>query len=296
MPDAAILSEAICRATKRLRAAGVEEPRRDARLLLRIAAGLSAEEVLASPDRELATEAMRRFDAWIERRAAREPVSRIVGRREFWSLDFHVTPDTLDPRPDSETLVSAALDRLDGRSERRVLDLGTGTGCLLLAVLSERPGASGVGIDRSPAAARVAHDNARRLGLAGRAHFLAGDWASAIVGDFDVVLANPPYVAAPDVALLEPEVRDYEPGIALLAGDDGLDAYRAILPDVGRYLATGGSLIVEVGDRQIDSVAALMPRHGLRPAERRYDGAGVARCLVAEASGKPSPSSKIVVD
>jgi release factor glutamine methyltransferase len=214
------------------------------------------------------------YEALVARRLVGEPVAYIVGHREFWSLDFCVTPDVLIPRPDSETLVEAALAAAGPRP--RVLDLGTGSGCLLLAVLHERPGAWGVGIDRSPAAAAVAKGNAERLGLAGRAAFIVGDWTAAIDGRFDLVLANPPYIGTSET--LDRDVADFEPASALFAGADGLDDYRRIIPVLKELLAPGGSAHLEIGHAQSNLVREMAEAAGLVP-ELHRDLAGRPRCV-----------------
>ena len=188
------------------------------------------------------------FSALIERRARGEPVAYLTGRRGFWSLDLCVTPDVLIPRPDSETLIEAAVAAIPGDGAPRVLDLGTGSGALLLAALSQWPRARGVGVDRSLAALAVARANAAALGLADHTAFVAGDWATAIAGGWDLVLSNPPYVR--DDAPLDPGVRDFEPAAGLFAGADGLDAYRRIVPDLPRLLAPGGMAVIEIGHDQ----------------------------------------------
>lgn len=219
------------------------------------------------------------FAALTERRMADEPVAYILGHREFWSLDFRVTPDVLIPRPDSETLVEAALAAAGPAP--RVLDLGTGSGCLLLAVLHERPRGWGVGVDRSAAAAEVAADNARRLGLADRAAFVVGDWTAPLAGAFDVILANPPYVGTGE--RLDREVAAYEPATALFAGADGLDDYRRIVPRLRGILAPGGSAHLEIGHAQADLVMAIAVAEGFSPALHR-DLAGRPRCVSLRAA------------
>lgn len=216
------------------------------------------------------------YAALIDRRVAGEPLAYITGTREFWSLPLRVTPAVLIPRPDSETLIDAALQLRAGRPPSRILDLGTGSGALLLAALSEWPGAYGIGIDRSEAALAVARANAAALGLMGRADFIVGDWAGALSGPFDLVLANPPYVA--DAEPLDLSVRDHEPASALFAGPEGLDCYRAILPDLGRILAPSGAAILEIGHRQADTVSELARIAGFVP-RLWHDLAGRPRAI-----------------
>jgi release factor glutamine methyltransferase len=209
-------------------------------------------------------------------------VSRLVGEREFWSLPFAVTPATLDPRPDSETLVEAALARTADRAAPvRLLDLGTGSGCLLLALLHELRAAWGVGTDRSAAAVAAARANAVRLGLADRARFVVADWAAPLAGRFDIVLANPPYIERGAIAGLAPEVARHDPVLALDGGPDGLDAYRAILAGLEALVAPRGRAYLEIGDGQAGAVSALLEAAGFADLELAHDLAGRARCLVA---------------
>lgn len=219
------------------------------------------------------------FEVLLARRARREPIALILGRQGFWSLNFEVSADTLIPRADSETVVEAALA---GRAAPgRVLDLGTGTGCLLLSVLSERPGAFGIGVDRSAAAAALAARNARALGLGGRAAMLCGDWGAALAGGFDVVLSNPPYIAGHEIADLMPEVAAFEPKSALDGGADGLDAYRVLLAQLHRLLAPGGLAVFELGIGQAGPVGALATAAGFRTGLRK-DLGGVERAMTME--------------
>lgn len=266
--------EALRLGAARLAHAGVDNPRLDARLLLACAAGLDQAVLLADPDRSLDPAL---YEALLARRAAREPLAYILGTQEFWSLPFLVSPAALIPRADSEAVVEAALDAHP--APRRVLDLGTGTGCLLLAVLHERQGAWGVGVDREPAAARLAAGNAAALRLAGRVAFLVGDWAAGVRGAFDLVLANPPYVAAGELAGLQPEVAAWEPRRALDGGADGLAAYRRLVGQMPALLAPGGSAVVEVGAGQAGPVAALARSAGLCVAAERMDLGGTVRAL-----------------
>jgi release factor glutamine methyltransferase len=211
-------------------------------------------------------------------------MSHILGRREFWSLEFQVTPDVLTPRPDSETLIEAVLDRIKDRSRGvRIADLGVGSGCLLLALLNELPNATGLGIDRSPAALVVARENAKQLGLAARAEWREGDWLHGVSERFDVIVSNPPYIASGTLAALEPELR-YEPRAALDGGLDGLDAYRTSAPMLAAALSADGIVALEIGHDQGDAVAAILEQAGLDVRARRADLSGRERCLVAAAS------------
>ena len=263
-----------------LRSAKVDEPRREARLLLSHASGRPVEWITAHPEAGFtAGPTYRRF---IERRWSREPMSHITGSREFRSLCFEVTADVLDPRPDSEVLIEAALALLPVTGEPlNVLDLGTGTGCLLLSVLNERPAATGIGVDLSEAALAVARRNAWQLGLAERAQFRRGDWSNGLGGTFDLVLSNPPYIPSAEIDQLEPEVACHEPRLALDGGADGLDAYRAIAQRTPHLLANKGALIVEFGTGQAEAVCAIFAQHGLAEARRECDLAGRPRCFIA---------------
>ena len=272
--------DALADAAGRLGTAGVEGSRLEARLLLAHALGLAQEALLLDPDAPLPPEAAERFAVLLARRVAREPLALILGRREFWSLDFALSRDTLDPRPDSETLVAAALARIPDRAAPlRLLDLGTGTGCLLLALLSELPNASGAGLDIVPGAAALARRNAASMGLEARAFFVAGRWAAAIGGDIDVVLANPPYVPSAAIDGLAPEVARFEPRAALDGGGDGLRAYRELAPDLARLLRPGGFAVIELGAGQADAVAEIFAPQGLDQVARHRDLGGIERCL-----------------
>lgn len=283
-----IIDEALALATRRLAEAGVDSARLDARLLLASVAGLSASAVLLDPGRTLAADAEAAFGRLVERRCRREPVSRILGKREFWSLDFAVSLATLDPRPDSETVVEAALAQFPSTPPKRVLDLGCGSGCLLLAVLSERPDWTGVGIDIAADAVSVSRTNARTLGLDSRTRFETGDWDRGLTGPFDLILSNPPYIATGEIVDLAPEVARFEPRRALDGGVDGLDAYRQLAPALMRLLAPDGRAVLELGRGQADAVASIMAAAGLPEIERRRDLRDVERCLVL---GRPAPAA-----
>jgi len=267
----------------RLRAAGIDNPRLEARLLLAHALHLPVAALLRDPDLQADPAP---FDRLVARRAAREPLAYILGQREFWSLSFAVSPATLIPRPESETLVEAALAGFAHRAPpRRILDLGTGTGCLLLSALHEFPAAFGIGVDRSPGAAVLAAGNAAALGLAGRSAFVCADWAAPLAARFDLVLCNPPYIPTCDVGVLMPEVVLHEPGSALDGGADGLAAYRRIIPTLPRLLLPGGVAVLELGIGQAPAVAALAAEFGMA-ATTRPDLAGIPRALVLESAAQ----------
>jgi len=236
----------LCQAGQRLRGAAIEAPRLEARRLLAHVLGTTEEALLRDPRAAVPTDKAQHFAALLARRLAHEPFAYLTGRVGFWTLDLEVSPATLIPRADSETLVEAALQACpDHGAALRVLDLGTGTGALLLAVLSEFPAAQGIGVDLKPEAAALAARNAARLGLAGRAGFLAGDWAAALSGRFDLILCNPPYIESTAIAGLMPEVARHEPASALDGGVDGLAAYRRVIADLPRLLAPRGVAVLE---------------------------------------------------
>ncbi len=251
------VSEAIRNAAKRLEDVS-DTPRLDAELLMAHAMGVSRSHLLLQGLGDAAPE---RFHGYVERRKQSEPVAYIVGYQEFFGREFQVTRDTLIPRSDSETLIATALDKKPDAG--RVLDLGTGTGALLLTFLAET-GATGVGMDKSVAAIGVADENASRLGVSERVTFTTGDWTKADwarrLGKFDLILCNPPYVE--EGAELEPDVRDYEPEIALFAGQDGLDDYRTLIPQLRDLLRKGGAIVLEIGHNQDESVALLAKESG----------------------------------
>ncbi len=259
----------------------MEAPRREARLLAAHVLGVPACTMLDQA-REIDPVA---FDVAVSRRAAREPLAFITGQRGFWTQDIAVSPDTLVPRADSETLIEAALAAFPDRSVvRGILDLGTGTGCLLLAALSEFPQACGVGVDLSPASAALAGRNAAACGHSSRASFVAGDWAAALAGCFELVLCNPPYIESAAIAGLMPEVSNHEPGRALDGGPDGLGAYRLVMPALPRLLSPIGAAVLELGEGQGDDVMRIAAKAGLCCADLRQDLGGVPRALVLRAA------------
>ncbi len=284
------LGHAVDRGAAHLRSVGIETARLDARVLAAHVLGREVSFILTHPETGLSEDDHAAVEALIARRAMHEPVSRILGEKEFWSMTFKVTEATLTPRPDTETLVEQVLGHLreSGREndELRLLDLGTGTGCLLLALLSELPVATGLGVDINADAAAVAEENARRLGLGTRADFRVGDWAAGLDGPFDVIVSNPPYIADGMRAELAPEVRDFDPPGALFAGAEGLDAYRIIAPQAAKLLAPGGLIGFEIGQGQDAAVAEILRVNGFERIELRADLAGIPRALSGRA---PSP-------
>lgn len=276
--------EALRAGVARLTAAGVPDAPRDARWLLAHAIGIAPERlVLHMPD-PLDAGQRAAFEAAIAARAARQPVSQITGTRLFWGRPFRVSRDTLDPRPETECLIAAALER----PFARVLDLGTGTGCILLTLLAERPGATGTGTDKSPAALAVAQENAAALGLTDRASLIGADWFAGVTGRYDLIVTNPPYIAAAEMAGLAPEVRDWEPHLALTPGGDGLDAYRAIAAGALAHLAPGGRILAEIGAGQGAAVSALFAAGGLSHVTVLPDLDGRDRVVAGMAPGTAS--------
>lgn len=267
----------------RFAAVGIDSARLDARLLVAEVLGCAPDRVALSPEMMLSSEQSARLEGLATRRAAREPMSHILGRRGFWTLNLKVTADTLDPRGDTETLVEAVLARIPDRAvPLKVADFGTGTGAILLALLSELPNATGLGVDKSSAALTVARDNARTHGLAPRTEFRHADWGRGLDERFHVIVSNPPYIPDQDIDGLEPEVAAYEPRLALAGGPDGLKCYRELIPQMARLLMPGGIAAVEVGAGQAAAVAALFTASGLaRPVAER-DLAGIERCVVSQ--------------
>ncbi|MFO0389683.1 MAG: peptide chain release factor N(5)-glutamine methyltransferase [Alphaproteobacteria bacterium] len=273
--------EALRQAIRSLQTAHVQSASLDARLLLLHVMGIAHEQWVVSPDMDMTSEQATLYESLIARRAAREPIAHIIGKREFWSMDFKVTNATLDPRPDSETIIEALLQRIpDKNAALNILDLGTGTGCLLLTLLKELPNAKGLGIDLSREAMAVAQENALSLGLSARAHFQHGNWCEGVSGSFDVIISNPPYIPTTSIRSLAPEVAQYEPKLALDGGEDGLDCYRNILAALPTILNQEGIAAFEVGAGQIQSVAEIASENGLQLEGMRKDMQGIPRCLL----------------
>jgi len=272
------LAQAQAQAQVYLARVGIATPDLDARWLLEAATGLSRTTLVMQAQQELSPEQLAIYHSLIERRAAHEPVARILGQREFWGLPFKLSPATLEPRPDSETLIEAALDC--GLAPRRILDLGTGTGCLLAALLTEYPQATGVAVDCSAAALATAQENFSALGLADRVQCLQSNWWEKVEGLFDLVISNPPYLARHELEQVQPEVRQFDPLTALVSGADGLEAYRAILAGLSGHLAPGGVAVLELGLGQGAGVSALAKAQNLTVKSIKNDLGGVPRALV----------------
>ena len=268
-------------AVPQLAAAGVEDAGRDARVLLAHALGIAADRLTLHLPDEMTEPQARAYEEALRAREARQPVAQITGRRLFWGLSFRVTRDTLDPRPDTEALVAEALSQ----PFLKMLDLGTGTGCILLSCLKGMPMARGVGVDISEAALAVAAENSRDLGLEARARFLQSDWFARVPGAFDLIVSNPPYIAAEEMPALAPEVRDWEPHLALSPGGDGLDAYREIARGAGARLMPGGRLLVEIGPTQGAAVSGLFAAAGLEGIRVLPDMDGRDRVVCAVKPG-----------
>jgi release factor glutamine methyltransferase len=272
------IAQLLQHALVRLTLAGVDNPALDARLLLEAASGLTRTDMVLKAQDELGLEAEFLFAHFIERRCAREPVARVLGQREFWGLPFTLAPATLEPRPDSEVLIEAAL--LHCPHPQRILDLGTGTGCLLAALLHEWPQATGVAVDASTQALAAAQKNFAALGIAERVTAVRGDWWENVTGQFDLIISNPPYLTAQEVDEAQPEVRKFDPVLALDGGADGLDAYRTIVAGLGPFLKPQGVVVLELGRGQGTAVSALATAKGLIVKEIKPDLGAIPRALV----------------
>ena len=273
-------AEALRRATETLARAGVIAARLEARLLVALGLGVSPEALLLRAERVFGEAEQARLDTLLRRRIRHEPIAHILGEREFWSLPFRVTRDTLIPRPETETLVEAVLEHRPSAEHPSILDLGTGTGCLLLALLHERPNAHGVGVDLSDAVLAVARANAESLGLSERARFVLSSWGAGVDGRYDVVVSNPPYVRTSEIETLSPDVALFEPRLALDGGEDGLARFRELVPQLRSVLNPDGLVALEVGIGQADAVGAMLAAVGIPVAARISDLSGVLRCII----------------
>jgi release factor glutamine methyltransferase len=268
--------------TRELTVSEIENPQLEARILLAFAARVEQTRVIGYPEDKLDNTVIRNLEKIIARRKTGEPIAYITGVKEFWSLNFNVTPETLIPRPDSETIVQSVLDTITNHMDRlSILDLGTGSGCLLLALLSELPNAKGVGIDISPATCKIAKKNAKELGLNNRAKFYQGNWMEGILDQFDIIVTNPPYIAEPDIKLLDRETQLFEPHLALSGGPDGVSAYRLIAKGSIARLKTAGILVVEIGINQAQSIKNIFIENGLEIIKTQRDFSNIERCILA---------------
>lgn len=274
--------DAIVVGSNMLRDAGIEMPNLDARILLNAAAQMDAEAMVRSPEAPLAPKVFHAYLQMLMRRKSREPVAYITGNKSFWSLDFEVTCDTLIPRPDSETLIETTLACIESRSKPyTIVDVGVGSGCLLLSLLSELPRSNGIGLDISAEALQVASKNAARLGMGHRTRFMQSNWMDGLTDTVDVIISNPPYIPSGDIAGLQPDVRLYEPVLALDGGTDGMNPYRIIAKSASKRLSENGLLVVEFGIGQADAIHKILQSEGLRIERVEKDLAGITRCIAA---------------
>lgn len=276
-------SDLLRRAAKQLSNAGIEGGLRDARRLMENAGGVSAAELIAAENDVVSTETLNVFEEFIERRGKGEPVSRIAKKREFWGLEFDISPDVLDPRPDTETLVEVVISQWQ-EHYKSVLDLGTGSGCILLSILHEKRQALGIGVDQSEAALEIAKINSKKLELDERTQFNTSNWFEAVKGKtYDVIVSNPPYIPSADIEHLDVDVKEYDPMSALDGGEDGYDDYRHIISNAKNYLAASGLIAFEVGIGQADKIAEMLAKVGFLHINIREDLSGVKRCVYATA-------------
>ncbi len=282
MTSGVTLGAAYRDATRRLAESGIETARLDARILVSFALGGPPTLVLTEPDRSLSGPESARLASLVDRRESREPLAHIIEAKEFWSLPFRVGPDTLIPRPDSETLIEAVLKHFPDRGKSyAILDFGTGSGCLLLSLLSEYGQALGTGVDISDKALNVAKANGELLGLSDRASFVRSDWGDEnLQGRYDIIVSNPPYIPDANIEGLAPEVAAFEPRLALSGGEDGLMCYRALAPRLSSRLAKGGLAFLEIGEGMGGDVSSILREHGLKTLESIEDLSGLVRCMV----------------
>jgi len=268
---------------KRLTNSGVNTAEIDARLLLAYSLGVSKTGLVLNNEKAFDNSKMLNLYEMVDRRCNREPVSRIIGKREFWSMEFDLSPETLDPRHDTEIIIDTALylQEKDSLNFTKLLDLGTGSGCILLSLLSEIKMAIGYGVDISFGAIKTAKRNSDKLGFANRTYFFVGNWIDSIQGKFDLVVCNPPYIKLSEIYTLEPEVRNYDPMFALSGGQDGLDSYRHILSDLTRVLVKNGKIVLEIGYDQKESVESMLQSVGFAEIQSHKDLSGTFRCISA---------------
>lgn len=278
-----IAREALRWAVLRLQQERIESASLDARVLLEHVLGVSREQLLFSLDLEITKEQYTRLEILVEKRIERQPIAQIIGKREFWGMNFVVSENTLDPRPDSETLIEYVLERVKNRAAAlRILDLGTGTGCLILSLLSELPAAKAVAVDYCEKALLIAKENAMALGLIGKVEFICSDWCENISGEFDIIISNPPYIPSDAIAVLAPEVSKFEPKLALDGGKDGFSCYRKIVGALPKVMAKNGFVAFELGIGQQHLMEELARKNDLEVVGVRHDLGGIARCIILQ--------------
>ena len=284
---------ALARTRDQFRSAGLDTPELDARLLMQAATGLRHEELLMRYNEPVSDAQSDALNKMVQRRLLREPVSRILGVRAFWKSEFKISRETLDPRADSETLIEAVLDHVPHDRPLSILDLGTGSGCLLLSLLQELPEATGLGVDISADAIQTAHENAATLGLSNRVKFMVNNWTELKINNlFDIVISNPPYISDSEIAVLAPEVKEYDPVRALSGGADGLSCYREIISLLPKLIQKTGFVFMEIGATQAESVKEMLAKSGLHMIQTAQDLAGHDRCVVASMSSVISVKEK----
>ncbi|AIL12948.1 hypothetical protein IM40_04615 [Candidatus Paracaedimonas acanthamoebae] len=273
------IRDVLLEAQKKLEQAGIVNSYQEARFLLMYALNFSLEKIIVSPHKKLTTKQIEKYESWVLRRSSYEPLSKIREEKEFWSLPFIVKAETLDPRPDSETLIEAVLKTYSSREMTfNILDLGVGTGCLIITLLHEYPYSLGVGIDKSASALEVAQLNLKRFKLQDRLRLINTSWGEGVEEEFDIIISNPPYIAEKERQVLSPEVIHYDPEVALFGGEDGLEAYRSLAPHVFRLLKFSGRLFLEIGQGQEKAVEKIFKESGFIIHEWIPDLAGIIRC------------------
>ncbi len=278
------IADALDGVSRRLRDAGFSGARLESRLLAGAALGIPPEMAFVHSERVMNSDEWKRLDDLLARRLEYEPMAYILGHREFWSLPFTVGPGTLIPRPDSETILDSVLSHipakgLESNRSWKILDLGTGSGCLLLSLLKEYPASRGTGVDLSEDALALAKDNAGNLGLSSRVDFVKGNWCGGLAGRFDIVVCNPPYIPSAEISDLAPDISRYEPRLALDGGEDGLNSYRHLAPMLGRVISRDSWVFVEIGAGQASDVSGIFLESGLHVIDIMYDIQRIARCM-----------------
>jgi len=264
-------------------AQGIENPVLDARLVMQEVLNITHEEILLNNNRVITANESKALSILVSRRLKREPISRILGKRAFWKHEFKLSDKTLDPRPDSETIIQSVISSFNKNDELNILDLGTGTGCLLLSILNEFPNSKGVGVDISSGAIDIAKENAKEIGISKKVNFIDSDWKNMELNNsFNVIISNPPYIENSEIESLEPEVKNFDPYLALAGGNDGLDSYKEIIKILPKLLKKDGKIFFEIGYNQEVPVKEMLAHNGFSVIEVTQDLAGISRCIVAK--------------